>query len=98
MIASEKSHQNPSVFIQKRFGLKKKGIIFSGKLRNSGNYIYIYDYAHSFFRKKLPFKIGKKPFKNRSINAVKKTFKNCLKKTVLKNYRLKTIVTGNISP
>ena len=52
MIASERSHQNISGYIQflfkKRFEVDKKyDFICSEKIRNSGNYIY--DYDHSFF-------------------------------------------------
>ena len=48
MIVLEKSHQNLSVHIQflfKRiFNATEKQIFSSGKMRNSGNYIY--NYAH----------------------------------------------------
>ena len=51
MIVSEKSHQNLSDYFQflfkKSFEVNKKGIIYSEKMRNSGNYIS--DYAQSFF-------------------------------------------------
>ena len=53
MIPSEKSRQNLSDYNQllfkKRFeiNIKKKQIVSSEKMRNSGNSIY--DYAHSFF-------------------------------------------------
>ena len=50
MIASEKSHQNLSDYIQflfkNRFEANKKQIISSKKMRNSGNCVY--NYAHSF--------------------------------------------------
>ena len=50
MIASEKSHQNLSDYIQfllkKRYSIEKR-IIYSKRMRNSGNYNY--DYANSFF-------------------------------------------------
>ena len=54
MIASEKSHQNLSDYIQfllkiKDLNLIKEGIISTEKMRNSGNYVY--DYAHSLFGK-----------------------------------------------
>ena len=43
MIVSEKSYQNLSEYnqflIKKRFEVKKKEIITSGKIRNSGDYI-----------------------------------------------------------
>ena len=49
MIVSENLHQNLSDYIQflikKDLNLIKKGIN-SEKIRNSGNYIYIYDYTH----------------------------------------------------
>ena len=53
MIASEKSHQNLSDYIQPVINLKndlkliKKLIFSSEKMRNSGNCIY--DYAPCFF-------------------------------------------------
>ena len=51
MIVSEKSHQNLSDYNQflfeKRFGVNKKQIFSSEKMRNSGNCIY--DYCPSFF-------------------------------------------------
>ena len=54
MFVSEKSHQNLSDFIQflfkRRFELnKKKGIISSEKIINSGHNTY--NYNHSFFEK-----------------------------------------------
>ena len=36
-----------SFYLEKKLNLINKGIISSGKIRNSGNYIH--DYAHSFF-------------------------------------------------
>ena len=53
MIISEKSYQNLSDYIQfllkKLLEFNKKGIISSEKIRNSDDYVY--NYAHSFFRK-----------------------------------------------
>ena len=53
MIVSEKSHQNLSEYIQflinKHLYSIKKRTISSEKMRNLC--IYMYDYAHSFFRK-----------------------------------------------
>ena len=48
MIASEKSHQKLSDYIQfllkKDLNLIKKGIMSSEKMRNSGNYIIIIEF------------------------------------------------------
>ena len=35
--------------LKNKFKYNKKGIIYNGKIRNSGNHIY--DFAHSFFGK-----------------------------------------------
>ena len=54
MVVSEKSHQNPSEYIQFLFKIRfefiKKVIIFSEKMRNSDEHIY--EYACSFVLRK----------------------------------------------